>query len=92
MINSKRIIFSISVMSLILMLYNCQTLELTIKIYETSESGNKLTLINESSPLQSPSIISINFDQKFQTIYDEKDKELIEQLNRECEMVLLNNR
>lgn len=30
--------------------------------------------------------------QKFQTIYDEGDKELIEQLNRECEMVLLNNR
>ena len=64
MINLKWTIFLISVMLLNLLLYNCQTPELTIKIYETSESGNKLTLINESSPSQSPSIISINFDKK----------------------------
>ena len=40
---------------------------------------------------------NINFEQqnkyqKFQEVYDHKNKELIEQLNRQCEMVLLNNR
>ena len=40
---------------------------------------------------------SINFEeknnyQKFQTIYDEKNKELYEKLNKDCEMLLLNNR
>ena len=96
MINSKRIFFSILVMSLILMLYNCQTPELTIKIYETSESGNKLTLINESSPLQSPSIISINFDQKFQTIsgfggaFTEASAHLLNQLSQSKRTEILN--
>ena len=30
--------------------------------------------------------------EKFQTFYDEKDKEIIERLRKECELVLLNNR
>ena len=96
MINLKWTIFLISVMLLNLLLYNCQTPELTIKIYETSESGNKLTLINESSPSQSPSIISINFDKKFQTIsgfggaFTEASAHLLNQLSPSKRTEILN--
>ena len=39
-----------------------------INVYETSQSGHKLSLLKETKPLGVPSNISLNLNQKFQTI------------------------
>ena len=39
-----------------------------INVYETSQSGHKLSLLKETKPLDVPSNISLNLNQQFQTI------------------------
>lgn len=54
---------------LIVSLSGCQKeKEMQIKVYETSESGNKLKEINEFTDAQNKVEISINPEEKFQTI------------------------
>ena len=42
--------------------------ELIADVYETSASGNQLTLVTEFEKLDSSTVIKINPDKKFQTI------------------------
>ena len=50
------------------MVHNCKDTEPTIKVYETSESGHKLSPVNKVQVLENSVQITLNFDQKFQTI------------------------
>lgn len=53
---------------LLLVTMNCKENELEIEVYETSESGNKLTLINDFQNGENASKIVLNDEIKFQTI------------------------
>ena len=50
-------------------LHSCKvTDKLNVQVYETSESGNSLTKITQFSNEGTPIILTINPDEKFQTI------------------------
>ena len=69
---------------------NCSTIkELEIEVYETSEAGNSLTKVTEFSVNENPVIISINPEEKFQTItgfggsFTEASASLLNRLSKE---------
>ncbi len=47
---------------------SCNSNQLEVEVYETSASGNKLTKISEFTPSENPSEITINPENKYQTI------------------------
>ena len=68
MIDYKSIGPLIFFLASLLMSVGCKQYEPTINVYETSESGYKLTPIEDIEPLKVPSEINLNINQKFQKI------------------------
>jgi glucosylceramidase len=66
-LNGFKLIFSVA---LIVLLMGCnKTIEiLQVAVYETSESGNKLTKITDFSSVENPIIVTVLPEDKFQTI------------------------
>ncbi|MFT5257308.1 MAG: glucosylceramidase, partial [Arenicella sp.] len=66
-LNGFKLIFSTA---LIVLLMGCnKTIEiLQVAVYETSESGNKLTKITDFSNVENPIIVTVLPEEKFQTI------------------------
>ena len=69
---------------------NCSTTkQLEIEVYETSEAGNSLTKVTEFSQNENPAVITINPDEKFQTItgfggsFTEASASLLNRLSKE---------
>lgn len=69
---------------------NCSaTKELEIEVYETSEAGNSLTKVTEFSQNENPTVITINPEEKFQTItgfggsFTEASASLLNRLSKE---------
>lgn len=69
---------------------NCSaTKELEIEVYETSEAGNSLTKVTEFSENENPTVITINPEEKFQTItgfggsFTEASASLLNRLSKE---------
>ena len=66
-----------------------------INIYETSQSGHKLSLLKETKPLGVPSNISLNLNQKFQTIsgfggaFTEASAQLLNRLSPQAVQTIL---
>ena len=58
-----------SILILSLIMSSCNEIKpLDVTVYETSESGNKLTQINEFSELDNASIIKLDPETTYQTI------------------------
>ena len=71
------------------------TKELEIEVYETSEAGNLLTKITEFSENENPIVVTINPEEKFQTItgfggsFTEASASLLNQLSKEIRKKIL---
>ena len=68
MTNIDAIFRLISILFLGLITITCNPSKPMIEIYETSQSGHKMTLIKNSNPVDVEHTITLNFNQKFQTI------------------------
>ena len=66
-LNEMKLIFSVA---LIVLFMGCSKTKesLQVVVYETSESGNKLTKITDFSSVENPVIVTISPEEKFQTI------------------------
>ena len=88
----------IGICCLILAMMSCNNEEskaLEVEVYETSVNGNQLTKLTEFKSLDSSSSITINPDQKFQTItgfggaFTESSAYLLNQLSKEKRDIIL---
>ena len=90
----KSIKFSFKFLTLLLIIAffmtNCSTTkELDIAVYETSEAGNSLTKVTKFSENENPVVITINTEEKFQTItgfggsFTEASASLLNRLSKE---------
>lgn len=77
---------------------NCSaTKELEIEVYETSEAGNSLTKVTEFSENENPTIVTIDPEEKFQTItgfggsFTEASASLLNRLSNENRKKILNS-
>ena len=79
----------LTVLILLIMGISCSPQSLHVEVYETSESGNKLTLRTEFKKGNNPAIIKINASQEFQTItgfggaFTESSAYLLNQISKE---------
>lgn len=92
MVSNQRKYTFISLLSILIALCFCSCQkeeEMEIKVYETSESGNKLKEINQFIDTQNKVKITINPDEKFQTItgfggsFTEASASLLNRLSKE---------
>ena len=61
--------FKLLTTSILLSMFSCSsTKEMKVQVYETSASGNSLTKITQFSNEGTPIVLTINPDEKFQTI------------------------
>lgn len=79
----------LTVLILLIMGISCSPQSLHVEVYETSESGNKLTLRTEFIKGNNPATIKINASQEFQTItgfggaFTESSAYLLNQMSKE---------
>ena len=65
----KITLFKLLITSIVLSIYSCSsTKEMKVQVYETSASGNSLTKVNHFSNDGAPVVLTINPEEKFQTI------------------------
>jgi glucosylceramidase len=86
-----------SILILFLIMSSCNEIKpLDVTVYETSESGNKLTQINEFSELDNASIIKLDPKTTYQTItgfggaFTETSAYLLNQMSKENRALILN--
>ena len=86
-----------SILILFLIMSSCNEIKpLDVTVYETSESGNKLTQINEFSELDNASIIKLDPKTTYQTItgfggaFTETSAYLLNQMSKENRVLILN--
>jgi len=85
----------LTVLILLIMGISCSPQSLHVEVYETSESGNKLTLRTEFIKGNNPATIKINASQEFQTItgfggaFTESSAYLLNQMSKENRDLIL---
>lgn len=81
---------------LIMMSTSCMQKPLEIEVYETSESGNKLTLLNDFKVTENASQITIDISKEYQTItgfggsFTEASATVLNQISKESRNRILN--
>ncbi|MFC2110167.1 glycoside hydrolase family 30 beta sandwich domain-containing protein [Bacteroidota bacterium] len=81
---------------LVISMVSCHKNQLSVEVYETSESGNKLKKITEFSSETSQTIIKISPEKKFQTItgfggaFTESSAYLLNKLSKKNRDIILN--
>lgn len=89
--------FKLLTTSILLSMFSCSsTKEMKVQVYETSASGNSLTKITQFSNIGTPIVLTINTDEKFQTItgfggsFTESSAFLLNKLGKENRKKILN--
>ena len=89
--------FKLLTTSILLSMFSCSsTKEMKVQVYETSASGNSLTKITQFSNEGIPIVLTINTDEKFQTItgfggsFTESSAFLLNKLGKENRKKILN--